>query len=174
MKGTANRRLVSITFLILLFISLLISPTHAAKIKMKIINFFANKLPDYTYSIPGLLLYFFDPGHTGWGFRFRERFFFHSNDLLVDMKGKVGATRAQDKEPGLTILGLLCMQSCLIAGGNAGIGRAAANGLAKMGATVHIISRNKDKGSSAVQEIKVYTLLRTLLIEIASLMYHTI
>lgn len=43
----------------------------------------------------------------------------------------------------------------MIAGGNAGIGRAAAQGLAGLGATVHILCRSKEKGEKAVQEIKV-------------------
>src|ERR1041385_1810890 len=42
----------------------------------------------------------------------------------------------------------------LITGGNAGIGKATAAGLAKMGATVIIACRNKEKGLQAVEEIK--------------------
>ena len=42
----------------------------------------------------------------------------------------------------------------MIAGGNAGIGRAAANGLAGMGATIHILCRSREKGMKAVEEIK--------------------
>jgi NAD(P)-dependent dehydrogenase (short-subunit alcohol dehydrogenase family) len=42
---------------------------------------------------------------------------------------------------------------CLVTGGNSGIGKAAALGLAKMGATVVIVSRNKEKGETAVTDI---------------------
>jgi NAD(P)-dependent dehydrogenase (short-subunit alcohol dehydrogenase family) len=42
----------------------------------------------------------------------------------------------------------------LITGGNAGIGKATATGLAKMGATVIIACRSKEKGMQAVEEIK--------------------
>lgn len=42
----------------------------------------------------------------------------------------------------------------LITGANAGIGKATAIGLAKMGATVIIACRNKERGTEAVEEIK--------------------
>ncbi|HEV2120423.1 MAG TPA: SDR family oxidoreductase [Candidatus Bathyarchaeia archaeon] len=42
---------------------------------------------------------------------------------------------------------------CLVTGGNSGIGRATALGLARMGATVVIVSRNKEKGETAVADI---------------------
>lgn len=45
-------------------------------------------------------------------------------------------------------------KSALITGGNAGIGKYTAIGLAKKGATVTIVSRNLQKGQEAVAEIK--------------------
>ncbi len=43
---------------------------------------------------------------------------------------------------------------CLITGGNSGIGKASALGLARLNATVVIISRDKDKGEAALMEIR--------------------
>src|SRR3979411_2226792 len=42
---------------------------------------------------------------------------------------------------------------CLVTGGNSGIGKASAVGLAKMGATVVVVSRNKEKGETALTDI---------------------
>jgi NAD(P)-dependent dehydrogenase (short-subunit alcohol dehydrogenase family) len=42
---------------------------------------------------------------------------------------------------------------CLVTGGNSGIGKAVALGLATMGATVVVVSRNKEKGQTAVTDI---------------------
>jgi len=42
---------------------------------------------------------------------------------------------------------------CLVTGGNSGIGKATAIGLAKMGATVVIVSRSREKGEIAVNDI---------------------
>ena len=43
---------------------------------------------------------------------------------------------------------------CLVTGGNSGIGKATAMGLAKLNATVVIVSRDKDKGEAALLEIR--------------------
>ncbi|HEX9429936.1 MAG TPA: SDR family oxidoreductase [Candidatus Bathyarchaeia archaeon] len=42
---------------------------------------------------------------------------------------------------------------CLVTGGNSGIGKATAIGLAKTGATVVIVSRSREKGQTAVNDI---------------------
>ncbi len=42
---------------------------------------------------------------------------------------------------------------CLVTGGNSGIGKATAVGLGKMGATVVIVCRNREKGETAVGDI---------------------
>jgi len=42
---------------------------------------------------------------------------------------------------------------CLVTGGNSGIGKSVALGLAKMGATVVVVSRNREKGQTAVTDI---------------------
>jgi len=44
-------------------------------------------------------------------------------------------------------------KTCLVTGGNSGIGKATALGLARMGANVVIVSRSKEKGEAALTEI---------------------
>ena len=43
---------------------------------------------------------------------------------------------------------------CMITGANSGIGKATAIGLAKMGATIVMVCRNKDRGEKALEDIK--------------------
>ena len=81
-----------------------------------------------------MLFYFLDPTHTALGFKAHEKCF-RKQDLEVDLHGK----------------------SILVAGGNAGIGRSAAESLAQLGATIHIVCRNKEKGEQAVKDIKEST-----------------
>jgi retinol dehydrogenase 14 len=44
-------------------------------------------------------------------------------------------------------------RTCLVTGGNSGIGKATALGLARMGANVVIVCRNKEKGEAALKDI---------------------
>src|SRR6266705_3876244 len=44
-------------------------------------------------------------------------------------------------------------KTCLVTGGNSGIGKATALGLARMGGSVVIVSRSKEKGEVALTEI---------------------
>src|SRR2546426_3110865 len=44
-------------------------------------------------------------------------------------------------------------KTCLITGGNSGIGKGTALGLAGMGANVVVVSRNRGKGEAALTEI---------------------
>jgi len=81
-----------------------------------------------------MLFYFLDPSHTALGFKVRAACF-DKKDLDVDLKGR----------------------SVLVAGGNAGIGRSAAQSLAERGATVHIVCRSREKGEAAVADIKTAT-----------------
>jgi len=46
---------------------------------------------------------------------------------------------------------------CLVTGGNSGIGKEAALGLARLGATVVIVARDRNKGEAAVSEIRQAT-----------------
>src|SRR4029077_9892516 len=44
-------------------------------------------------------------------------------------------------------------KTCLITGGNSGIGKATALGLSRMGATIVIVTRSKEKGEAAQTDI---------------------
>jgi len=81
-----------------------------------------------------MLFYFLDPSHTALGFKAHAACF-DKKDLDVDLKGR----------------------AVLVAGGNAGIGRSAAQSLAERGATVHIVCRSREKGEQAVADIKTAT-----------------
>src|SRR6056297_1134796 len=81
-----------------------------------------------------MLFYFLDPSHTSLGFKARS-LCFDKEGLDVNLRGRV----------------------VLIAGGNAGIGRSAAQSLAELGATVHILCRSREKGERAVTDIQSVT-----------------
>src|SRR5713226_9855101 len=51
---------------------------------------------------------------------------------------------------------------CLITGGNSGIGKATALGLAKLNASVVIVSRDKDKGEATLIEMRAKSGSRNL------------
>lgn len=56
----------------------------------------------------------------------------------------------KQKEPELSMKGKICT----VTGANSGIGKATAVGLAKMGATVVMVCRNRGQGESALTGIK--------------------
>lgn len=58
---------------------------------------------------------------------------------------------------------------CLVTGGNAGIGKETALGLARLGATVAIVSRNRERGETALAEIKAKTGNQNLTLFVADL-----
>ena len=61
---------------------------------------------------------------------------------------------------------------CLVTGGNKGIGKATAIGLARQGASVAIVSRNRQRGEAAVEEIRRATgnqAVQLLLADLSSL-----
>ncbi len=72
--------------------------------------------------------------YTRWGYTLRKRGW-NSDDIDVDLSDKV----------------------CLVTGANAGIGFEAIKQLAMRGATVHMIARNKERGSAAQAEIISFT-----------------
>ena len=47
--------------------------------------------------------------------------------------------------------------NCLITGANSGIGKAAAKGLAKLGATIILVTRNHTRGERTLAELKAIT-----------------
>lgn len=103
-------------------------PGHTLRINVCIL------LPHPLFPKQGMLFYFLDPSHTALGFKAHAACF-DKKDLEVDLKGR----------------------SVLVAGGNAGIGRSAAQSLAERGATVHIVCRSREKGEAAVADIKTAT-----------------
>src|SRR6478672_8473921 len=63
-------------------------------------------------------------------------------------------------------------KTVLITGGNSGIGKATAIGIAKTGATVVIACRDKQRGLTAVEEIKKASInnnIELLLVDLASM-----
>ncbi len=50
--------------------------------------------------------------------------------------------------------GIMDGKVCLVAGATSGIGRVTARALAKMGATVVAVGRNREKGEATVADIK--------------------
>ncbi len=58
-------------------------------------------------------------------------------------------------------------KTCVVTGANSGIGKETALGLAKMGARVVLVCRNREKGQAALEEIRRELLeVRTLLDEL--------
>eukprot|EP00735_Rhodelphis_limneticus_P013705 TRINITY_DN7659_c0_g1::TRINITY_DN7659_c0_g1_i1::g.18545::m.18545 TRINITY_DN7659_c0_g1::TRINITY_DN7659_c0_g1_i1::g.18545 ORF type:complete len:339 (-),score=15.79,sp/A6QP05/DHR12_BOVIN/42.36/9e-69,adh_short/PF00106.20/5.4e-18,adh_short/PF00106.20/1.2e+03,adh_short_C2/PF13561.1/4.2e-06,adh_short_C2/PF13561.1/0.0036,KR/PF08659.5/2.1e-08,Epimerase/PF01370.16/2.8e-06,Eno-Rase_NADH_b/PF12242.3/0.001,NAD_binding_10/PF13460.1/0.031,NAD_binding_10/PF13460.1/2.3e+02,DUF1776/PF08643.5/0.28,Shikimate_DH/PF0 len=85
------------------------------------------------WSIPGSLLYLGNVwGHTTLGYKTQSALFFNSQALDVDLSSKI----------------------CLVVGATAGIGKATAIELARRGAVVHIVGRDKEKGENAKREIE--------------------
>ncbi|XP_047159228.1 dehydrogenase/reductase SDR family member 12 [Vigna umbellata] len=60
-------------------------------------------------------------------------------------------------------------KNCIVTGANSGIGYATAEGLAKRGATVYLICRNKEKGEAALSEIQTRTGNQNVHLEICDL-----
>lgn len=60
-------------------------------------------------------------------------------------------------------------KNCIVTGANSGIGYATAEGLAKRGATVYLVCRNKERGEAAVSDIQTKTGNRNLHLEICDL-----
>jgi len=70
-----------------------------------------------------------------------------AQDLVSDVRSDVQAVNLPDTKIDMT------GKICLVTGGNSGIGRATALGLARMGATIAIVSRSKEKGEAALTDI---------------------
>ncbi|XP_027923171.1 dehydrogenase/reductase SDR family member 12 [Vigna unguiculata] len=60
-------------------------------------------------------------------------------------------------------------KNCIVTGANSGIGYATAEGLAKRGATVYLVCRNKEKGEAALSEIQTRTGNQNVHLEICDL-----
>lgn len=56
----------------------------------------------------------------------------------------------------------LAGRTCLVTGANAGLGRATAEGLARLGATVHLLCRDAGRGEAARDELRRSTGLRSI------------
>ena len=70
-----------------------------------------------------------------------------AQDLISDVLSDVQAVNLPDTKIDMT------RKICLVTGGNSGIGKATALGLATMGATIAIVSRSKEKGEAALTDI---------------------
>ncbi|KAK7315316.1 hypothetical protein VNO77_33856 [Canavalia gladiata] len=60
-------------------------------------------------------------------------------------------------------------KNCIVTGANSGIGYATAEGLAKRGATVYLVCRNKEKGEAALSDIQTRTGNKNVYLEICDL-----
>ncbi|XP_068502564.1 uncharacterized protein [Phaseolus vulgaris] len=60
-------------------------------------------------------------------------------------------------------------KNCIVTGANSGIGYATAEGLAKRGATVYLVCRNKERGEAALSEIQTRTGNQNVHLEICDL-----
>ncbi|KAK7380553.1 hypothetical protein VNO78_33066 [Psophocarpus tetragonolobus] len=60
-------------------------------------------------------------------------------------------------------------KNCIVTGANSGIGYATAEGLAKRGATVYLVCRNKERGQEAVSDIQSKTGNQNVYLEICDL-----
>ncbi|KAG5051134.1 hypothetical protein AAZX31_02G074000 [Glycine max] len=60
-------------------------------------------------------------------------------------------------------------KNCIVTGANSGIGYATAEGLAKRGATVYLVCRNKERGEAALSDIQTKTGNQNVYLEICDL-----
>ena len=75
-------------------------------------------------------------------------------ELLLLLADPTQSTSISGKRGGRWSMSTMNGRVCLVTGSNSGIGKAAAVGLAKLGATVVIVSRNRSKGEAALAEIR--------------------